>query len=81
MAENEPHRKKYLHKGGVYGTEGLHSFDRQSRCEGHGMLLGDAHIVGALRESAADLVKSCATRHRSCDANQFKTTETNPNKN
>ena len=79
--ENETIKENYLHKGGVYGAEGLPSFDRQTCCESHRMLLGDTHIVGTLREAAADLVKSRAARHRSSDTHLFKSTEINPKMN
>ena len=45
-----------LHEGGVYGGEGLNALYGQAGSEGHGVLLGNAHIVGALGETTPELV-------------------------
>ena len=52
-----------LQEGGIDGAEGLHAVRRKARREGHRMLLGDAHIKGAVGKGGAEEIKPRARRH------------------
>mmetsp|Transcript_12641 Transcript_12641/g.32016 ORF Transcript_12641/g.32016 Transcript_12641/m.32016 type:complete len:472 (-) Transcript_12641:935-2350(-) len=56
-----------LEEGAVDRHEGLEALHRQPGGEGDGVLLGDAHVKGALGEAPAELVDPRAARHRRRD--------------
>ena len=56
-----------LQEGRIDGGERPEAFGGQPRREGHRMLLGDADVEGAPRESLAEQIEAGARRHRRGD--------------
>ena len=52
-----------LKEGRVDRGKGLHAIGGQTGSKGHGMLLGDPDIVGAVRETLTKEVKACTGGH------------------
>ena len=61
-----------LQEGGVDGHHRLEALAGQAACEGHGVLLGDTHIVAALREALLKLHHARALEHGRRDAHQAR---------
>ncbi len=60
-----------LQEGRVDRAERLEALGRQAGGEGHGVLLGDADVEGAVRERLAEQVEPGAGRHRGGDGDDL----------
>ena len=60
-----------LQEGRVDRAERLVAFGREAGREGHGVLLGDADVEGAVRELLAEQVEPGAGRHRGGDGDDL----------
>src|SRR5690606_37752898 len=52
-----------LEEGGIDGADGLHAIGGEAGREGHGVLFGDADVVGPLGEGLAEQVEPGARGH------------------